>query len=71
MFEEILPVAIRNGLKRIAGVRADVEDPLVIEYLKNINSNVKRLGADQRFFISWEEAFEWIRQENEQAIIHV
>jgi len=71
MFEEILPHAIDNGLKRIAAVRPDVTDPVVIEYLNGINETVKRLGAEQRFFISVDDAFEWIRRENEIATIQV
>jgi signal transduction histidine kinase len=71
MLEEILPHAIDNGLKRIAAVRPDVTDPVVIEYLNGINETVKRLGAEQRFFISVDDAFEWIWRENEIATIQV
>ena len=71
MFEEILPHAIENGLKKIAAVRPDMSDPMVIEYLKGINENVRRLGAEQRFFKSLDDAFEWIRHENENATIQV
>ena len=71
MFEEILPHAIENGLKRIAAVRPDVNNPIVIEYLKGINENVSKLGAEQRFFASLDDAFEWLRHENENATIQV
>lgn len=71
MFEEILPYAITNGLKKIAAISATVSDPDVIAYINGINENVKRLGAEQRFFITIEEAFEWIRHENENATMQV
>lgn len=71
MFEEILPRAIENGLKKIAAVRPDMNDPIVIEYLKGINDNVRKLGAEQRYFTCLDDAFEWIRHENENATIHV
>ena len=71
MFEEILPHAIENGLKKIAAVRPDITNPVVIDYLNGMNENVKRLGAEQRFFTSIDDAFEWIRSENENATIQV
>jgi signal transduction histidine kinase len=71
MFEEILPHAIENGLKKIAAVRPEITDPFVLEYLDGINKNVQRLGAEQRFFTSIDDAFDWIRRENENATIHV
>jgi signal transduction histidine kinase len=71
MFEEILPPAIDNGLKRIAAVRSDVTNPEAVDYLRGINEAVKRLGAEQRFFTSIDDAFEWIRRENENATIQV
>jgi hypothetical protein len=71
MFEDILPHAIENGLKKIAAVRPDITNPVVIDYLNGINENVKRLGAEQRFFTSIDDAFEWIRSENENATIQV
>ena len=66
MFEEILPFAIRNGLKKIAAVRADVANPLVKEYLKGINENLGNLGAAHMAFATLEDAVEWIRLENEK-----
>jgi signal transduction histidine kinase len=71
MFEEILPHAIENGLKKIAAVRPDINNPIVIEYLNGINENVRKLGAEQRFFTSQDDAFEWLRYENENATIQV
>ncbi|HTE29781.1 MAG TPA: HAMP domain-containing sensor histidine kinase [Chryseolinea sp.] len=67
MFEEILPPAIRNGLKRIAAIRTDFDDPLVKEYHEGLHANFLKLGAEQRNFSSREEAFEWIERENERA----
>jgi len=71
MFAEILPHAIQNGLKKIAAVRGDMTDPNIKEYLSGINENINRLGAEQRFFASLEEAFEWVRYENEKATLPV
>lgn len=71
MFAEILPHAIENGLKKIAAVRPKITDPIVLEYLNGINENVKKLGAEQRYFTSLDEAFEWLRHENETATMHI
>ncbi len=69
MFHTILPEASRNGLRRIAGVRQDVSDPIVQEYLKGINQSLVKLGARQEFFSSMREAMDWIQQENEIATL--
>jgi len=69
MFNEILPHAIRNGLKRIAGIAGNLNDPLVLQYVEGISANMLKLGAVQRYFSSREEAFEWLQQENQQASV--
>lgn len=71
MFEEILPYAIRNELKKIAAVHAEIDDFLAKEYLSGINENIKKLGAEHQFFLSLENACDWIRRENEKAASHV
>ena len=71
MLEEILPHAIRNGLKTIAAVHAEVADPLVKEYLTGINEKIKKLGAEHQFFASLGDAHDWIRLENEKATLRV
>ncbi|MEJ7646728.1 MAG: HAMP domain-containing sensor histidine kinase [Chryseolinea sp.] len=67
MFHEILPQAIRNGLKRIAGIAGNLDDPLVLEYVEGINKTILKLGATQKYFSSREECFEWLQQENQRA----
>lgn len=64
MFEEILPLAIKNGLKRIAAIRSDRFHPLIGEYHSGLNETILRLGAEHRYFTSREDAFDWLRQEN-------
>lgn len=64
MFEEILPLAIKNGLKRIAAIRSDMFHPLIGEYHSGLNATILRLGAEQRYFKSREDAFDWLHQEN-------
>lgn len=71
MFAEVLPYAIRNGLKKIAAVRTDTSDPLVMEYLAGINENIEKLGAKQQFFRSLDDAFDWLRNENQSATLQV
>jgi len=70
MFEEILPTAIQNGLRKIAAIRADSDDPLVRKYFNGINQTVRKLGASHQFFVSLDAAQEWIRTENEEAALN-
>lgn len=69
MFQNILPDAIHNGMRRIAAVRPDVANPIVQEYLKGINESLIKLGARQEFFLTMTEAMDWIQQENEIATL--
>jgi signal transduction histidine kinase len=70
MFTTILPEAARNGLKRIAGVRSDAYEPAVIEYVKGIQATIASLNLKHSFFPSFEEAANWIMEENEKASIN-
>ncbi len=69
MFHEIMPQAVRNGLKRIAAIGGNLDDPLVLQYIKGINENLLKLGAVQKYFSSREEAFEWLQLENQRASV--
>lgn len=69
MLESIMPQAIRNGMKRIATVLGDTTQPLVEEYNLRLVGEIGTLGANYRFFASREDAYEWIRAENEKAAI--
>ena len=64
-----MPHAIRNGLKRIATVLDDRDHPLVHDYSQRLHEKIQALGAVYRFFASGEEAYEWLRQENEKSSI--
>jgi signal transduction histidine kinase len=65
MFEEILPEAAQHGLKRIAFVKPDDNDPQVLEYIKGISQNLLKLGIQQKGFPTLAEAMDWIQAENE------
>lgn len=69
MMESIMPPAIKNGLRRIAIVWGNASDPVVQEYNARLTENLGRLGADHRHFDSREDAYEWLRAENERAAI--
>jgi signal transduction histidine kinase len=69
MFTEILPPAIENGLRKIATIRADSDDPLVIAYAGGISKTIASLGVEHRFFRSMAFASEWIRETNEDATL--
>lgn len=69
MMESIMPQAIRNGLKRIATILGDTTQPLVHEYNTRLNEQIGILGAEYRFFTSREDAYNWLREENERASI--
>ncbi|AYB34453.1 sensor histidine kinase [Chryseolinea soli] len=70
LFQNIIPEASRNGLRRIAFIRPDAHDERVISYLQNIQSEVKQLNISFRPFPSMEEAFDWMMQENEKATLY-
>jgi hypothetical protein len=67
MFEHIMPDAARNGLTRIAAIRPDATDQLTRDYLGGINKALSQLGVWQEFFLSMEDAVDWIQHENEKA----
>lgn len=71
MFHEIMPEATRSGMKRIAAIRPDKNNPLVQDYLRGINETLMKLGARQEFFISMEEACNWIEEENVKASLSI
>jgi signal transduction histidine kinase len=71
MFQEIMPDATSNGLKRIAAIRPDKNEPIVQEYLRGINDTLSKLGARQEFFLTMEEASNWIEEENIKASLNI
>ncbi len=71
MFSEILPEAARNGLSRIAAVRPDATDAHILDYLRSINETLVKLGIWQQFFLSMEDALEWIETENEKIALKI
>ena len=70
MFKEIMPEATLNGLKRIAAILPDKNNPKVQEYLKGINESLTTLGARQEFFLTMEDAANWIQEENEKIFVN-
>lgn len=70
MFNEIMPEAGRHGLKRIAAVKPK-DDLKVSEYLKGITDTMSKLGIHQEFFLTFEEASNWVLHENEKAILSI
>lgn len=69
MFDTILSEAARNGLKRIAAIKPDAGNTKGNEYLEGIQNAIAKLGIDQAYFKNFEEAFNWIMEENEKAAI--
>ncbi|HEY3403347.1 MAG TPA: HAMP domain-containing sensor histidine kinase [Ohtaekwangia sp.] len=69
MFSTIFPDAAQNGLRKIAAVRPDATSPLVQQYLQGINEHLKRLGINQEYFLTMEEAVDWIQIQNEKAAL--
>lgn len=70
MFQEILPEAGQYGLQRIATVKPDSKDRHITEYLKGIAETLRKLGIEQVYFSTREEAFDWIQSENENSATH-
>jgi hypothetical protein len=68
MLETIMPQVIRNGLKRVATIAGDLEDQQVTEYITRISEHIAALGgAEHRYFDSRDEAYDWLREQNERA----
>jgi len=70
LFENIIPEASRNGLRRIAFIRPDADDERVINYLRNIETQASHLNIAFRPFPSMDDAFDWMMQENEKATLY-
>jgi signal transduction histidine kinase len=69
MFQNIMPDAARHGLKRIAVITPEKNNPAVLEYLNGINENLARLGLTQQYFATFKEACDWIGRLNEHVSI--
>jgi signal transduction histidine kinase len=67
MFHDIMPEAAQYGLKRIAAVKPGVDDQHAKEYMSGISDALKKLGIIQEYFPTFDEAVNWIQQENEKA----
>jgi signal transduction histidine kinase len=68
MFREILPAASRNGLKRIAAIKAHASDAQILLYHENIKLTVEKLGLEQLFFTNLQQGIDWLQRENEKAM---
>lgn len=68
MFQEIIPAAVENGLKRIGVVRTDVTDEQLQGYVKNIKNTLDGYAINQQYFTSIDLASRWIQDENEKSI---
>lgn len=60
MLETIIPQATRFGLRRIAAIYPETNDPKLQEYFQSIKSTLARLGIEQRVFDKAEDAYEWV-----------
>jgi len=69
IFKDILPEAARNGLRRIAVIKPDQDEPPVTEYILGIHDTLARLGARQETFLNMENAVNWIEEENIKAAL--
>jgi signal transduction histidine kinase len=70
MFQNIMPDAATYGLRKIAAISPDRSDPKVKEYLNGISYTLNKLGIEQEFFISHEEAISWIQYQNEKSSLN-
>ena len=68
MFQEIIPAAVDNGLKRIGVVRTDVTDEQLQGYVKNIKNTLDGYIIKQQYFTSIDLASRWIQDENEKTL---
>lgn len=68
MFRNIMPEAVKHGLKKIAGIRAENHDPELQEYYSAISENLKKLGVTMKFFSTYKEAAHWLAQQNEKSL---
>jgi signal transduction histidine kinase len=69
MFTSILPEAAKYGLKRIAAVRPVKSDPQLKEYFNGIAETLAKLGIEQAFFSSFDEATNWIEIQNDVRVV--
>jgi signal transduction histidine kinase len=67
MFNDIMPEAAQYGLRRIAAVRPEEPDANAKEYMKGIADTLKKLGITQEYFGTFNQAVDWIQEENEKS----
>jgi signal transduction histidine kinase len=67
MFKSILPQAVRNGLKRIAGIRPDAHDEEIVGYLNGIKATIAALNIEQAYFRDLQSAADWVMEGNERG----
>jgi anti-sigma regulatory factor (Ser/Thr protein kinase) len=72
LFTKVLPPAQGQGLRRVACIVAEsIETPQVQGYIDNLKSKLSDLGIQLMFFTERDDAREWIRQQNEKAILSI
>jgi signal transduction histidine kinase len=70
MFHDIMPEAAQYGLQGIAAIKPGNSDENAQQYMKGITDALKKLGITQEYFATFNEAVDWIQQENEKPRLH-
>jgi signal transduction histidine kinase len=69
MLENVLPQGAKFGLKRIAAIHPETNDPKLKEYFLSIQATLQKLGIEQQFFNDPSEAYDWIQSFNHSPLM--
>jgi signal transduction histidine kinase len=69
MIEKILPHATKAGLKRIAAIHPQTNDPKLQEYFNSVQTALAKIGIEEQFFTDPIEAYDWIQSFNHSTLM--
>lgn len=69
MFQTIIPDAVQSGLKRICSIKPGMQSAETLQYLEGTNQALQKHGVAYRIFGTMDEGTEWLRKENEAALL--
>lgn len=67
MVRDILSVATSNGLKRIALIKPESSSASMKSYVNTVDDILKRLHIEYKFVLSFEEACQWIEENDNKS----
>jgi two-component sensor histidine kinase len=64
LIQKIVPVAAKNGLRRICFVRKDADEPGTIEFVDRLQEKLPLYNIELGVFVTFQSALNWIQEKN-------